>query len=125
MTIDDLRESPSLTIIALLRKRGAQVEYNDLFLPSVGKGRKYALNMTSTELDRIPEFDCCVVIVPITLNMTNRYRKSRPARSRYWQCNAWYRSGEHRSLLIVTATPLQEVLAQVACQPCFSYVKTS
>jgi UDP-N-acetyl-D-glucosamine dehydrogenase len=27
----------------------------------VGRGRKYALNMTSTPLDRIPEFDCVVI----------------------------------------------------------------
>jgi UDP-N-acetyl-D-glucosamine dehydrogenase len=60
--IDDLRESPSLTIIELLRKRGAQVEYNDPFFPSVGHGRKYALNMTSTPLDQIPEFDCVVIV---------------------------------------------------------------
>jgi UDP-N-acetyl-D-glucosamine dehydrogenase len=59
--IDDLRESPSLTIIELLQKRGAQVEYNDPFIPSAGRGRKYALNMTSTSLDRIPEFDCVVI----------------------------------------------------------------
>ena len=59
--IDDLRESPSLTIIELLQKRGAQVEYNDPFIPSAGQGRKYALNMTSTSLDRIPEFDCVVI----------------------------------------------------------------
>src|SRR6516164_11123083 len=37
--IDDLRESPSLTIIELLQKRGAQVEYNDPFFKFVGKGR--------------------------------------------------------------------------------------
>ena len=60
--IDDLRESPSLTIIELLQKRGAQVEYNDPFIPAVGQGRKYALNMTSTPLDRIPEFDCTVIV---------------------------------------------------------------
>jgi UDP-N-acetyl-D-glucosamine dehydrogenase len=59
--IDDLRESPSLTIIELLKKRGALVEYNDPFFPSVGRGRKYALNMTSTPLDAIPEFDCVVI----------------------------------------------------------------
>jgi UDP-N-acetyl-D-glucosamine dehydrogenase len=59
--IDDLRESPSLTIIELLQKRGAQVEYNDPFFPTVGQGRKYALNMTSTPLDRIGEFDCVVI----------------------------------------------------------------
>jgi len=60
--IDDLRESPSLTIIELLQKRGAHVEYNDPFFPSVGHGRKYALNMTSTPLDQIPEFDCVVIV---------------------------------------------------------------
>jgi UDP-N-acetyl-D-glucosamine dehydrogenase len=60
--IDDLRESPSLTIIELLQKRGAHVEYNDPFFPSVGQGRKYALNMTSTPLDKIPEFDCVVIV---------------------------------------------------------------
>lgn len=59
--IDDLRESPSLTIIELLQKRGAQVEYNDPFFPSAGCGRKYALNMTSTPLDTIPEFDCVII----------------------------------------------------------------
>ena len=60
--IDDLRESPSLTIIELLQKRGAKVEYNDPFFPSVGQGRKYALNMTSTPLEKIAEFDCVVIV---------------------------------------------------------------
>lgn len=60
--IDDLRESPSLTIIELLKTRGAHVEYNDPFFASVGRGRKYALNMINTPLDRIPEFDCVVIV---------------------------------------------------------------
>jgi UDP-N-acetyl-D-glucosamine dehydrogenase len=59
--IDDLRESPSLTIIELLQRRGAEVAYNDPFFPSVGQGRKYALNMTSTGLEQIQEFDCVVI----------------------------------------------------------------
>jgi UDP-N-acetyl-D-glucosamine dehydrogenase len=59
--IDDLRESPSLTIIELLKKRGALVEYNDPFFPAVGQGRKYALNMTSTPLDQVAAFDCVVI----------------------------------------------------------------
>jgi len=45
-----------------LQKRGAHVEYNDPFFPSVGHGRKYALNMISTPLDKIPEFDCVVIV---------------------------------------------------------------
>jgi UDP-N-acetyl-D-glucosamine dehydrogenase len=60
--IDDLRESPSLTIIELLKKRGARVEYNDPFFPAVGQGRRYALNMSSTPLSKIPEFDCVVIV---------------------------------------------------------------
>ena len=60
--IDDLRESPSLTIIELLQKRGAKVEYNDPFFPRVGHGRKYALNMASTPLSNISEFDCVVIV---------------------------------------------------------------
>src|SRR5579863_7037468 len=64
--IDDLRESPSLTIIELLQSRGAHVAYNDPFFPSVGQGRKYALNMTSTPLSQIGEFDCVVIVTDHT-----------------------------------------------------------
>ena len=64
--IDDLRESPSLTIIELLQKRGALVEYNDPFFPCVGRGRKYALNMTCTPLEKIPEFGCVVIVTDHT-----------------------------------------------------------
>ena len=60
--IDDLRESPSLTIIELMQKHGALVEYNDPFFPAVGRGRRYNLNMTCTPLDGIAEFDCVVIV---------------------------------------------------------------
>src|SRR5580704_8755389 len=61
--IDDLRESPSLTIIELLQKQGAEVSYNDPFLPFVGRGRKYDLQMKSVSLDNLGQYDC-VLIVP-------------------------------------------------------------
>jgi UDP-N-acetyl-D-glucosamine dehydrogenase len=64
--IDDLRESPSLTVIELLQKRGARVEYNDPFFATVGQGRKYALNMASTPLEHIPEFDCVLIVTDHT-----------------------------------------------------------
>jgi UDP-N-acetyl-D-glucosamine dehydrogenase len=64
--IDDLRESPSLTVIELLQQRGALVEYNDPFFPTVGHGRRYALNMSSTPLQKLPEFDCVVIITDHT-----------------------------------------------------------
>jgi len=60
--VDDLRESPSLTIIELLQKRGASVEYNDPFFPTVGHGRKYTLNMECTPLEKVPDFDCVVIV---------------------------------------------------------------
>jgi len=60
--IDDLRESPSLTIIELLQKEGAEVSYNDPFFPQVGRGRKYELNMTSTSLSNLEDFDCVLIV---------------------------------------------------------------
>jgi UDP-N-acetyl-D-glucosamine dehydrogenase len=59
--IDDLRESPSLTLIEQLRRRGALVEYNDPYFPTVGHGRHYALNMTSVPLTTIGDYDCVLV----------------------------------------------------------------
>ena len=60
--IDDLRESPSLTIIELLKARGAAVEYNDPYFPTVGKGRKYDLNMRCVPLENIHDYDCVVIV---------------------------------------------------------------
>jgi len=60
--IDDLRESPALTIIELMQKEGAQVSYNDPYIPFVGKGRKYDLQMTSVPLDNVGQFDCVLII---------------------------------------------------------------
>ncbi|UWZ81770.1 nucleotide sugar dehydrogenase [Occallatibacter riparius] len=60
--IDDLRESPSLTIIELLRQKGATVFYNDPFFPHVGRGRHYDLNMENTPLDNIEQFDAVLIV---------------------------------------------------------------
>ena len=60
--VDDLRESPSLTIIELLQRRGALVDYNDPFFPTVGRGRHYDLHMKSTPLDKISAYDCVMIV---------------------------------------------------------------
>jgi UDP-N-acetyl-D-glucosamine dehydrogenase len=60
--IDDLRESPALTIIELLQKEGAQVSYHDPYFPFIGKGRKYDLQMKRAELDRLNQYDCIVIV---------------------------------------------------------------
>jgi UDP-N-acetyl-D-glucosamine dehydrogenase len=59
--IDDLRESPALTIIELLQKDGAQVGYNDPYFPFIGRGRKYELQMKSASLDDIDKYDCVLI----------------------------------------------------------------
>jgi len=60
--IDDLRESPSLTIIELLQKEGADVCYNDPYFPTVGRGRKYDLQMKSTPLTNLGQYDCVLIV---------------------------------------------------------------
>jgi UDP-N-acetyl-D-glucosamine dehydrogenase len=60
--IDDLRESPSLTIIEMLRDKGALVAYNDPYFPTVGRGRHYELNMTNTPLDNLGQYDAVVIV---------------------------------------------------------------
>jgi len=60
--IDDLRESPSLTIIELLRQKGALVRYNDPYFASVGRGRHYDLNMTNTPLDDLGQYDAVMIV---------------------------------------------------------------
>jgi len=60
--IDDLRESPALTIIELLQKEGAQVSYHDPYFPFIGKGRKYDLQMKRSGLENLSEYDCVVII---------------------------------------------------------------
>ena len=64
--IDDLRESPSLTIIELLRKAGTEVLYNDPFFPTVGYGRRYNLNMTCTSLENLGQYDAVLIVTDHT-----------------------------------------------------------
>jgi UDP-N-acetyl-D-glucosamine dehydrogenase len=60
--IDDLRESPALTIIELLQHEGAQVSYHDPYFPFIGKGRKYDLQMKRAELEQLGQYDCIVIV---------------------------------------------------------------
>ena len=60
--IDDLRESPALTIIELLQQEGAEVSYHDPYFPMIGKGRKYDLQMKCTRLERLGQYDCVVIV---------------------------------------------------------------
>jgi len=61
--IDDLRESPSLTIIELLQKEGAQVSYNDPYFPRLPKMRRYDFRLASVDLTpaSLAAYDAAVI----------------------------------------------------------------
>jgi UDP-N-acetyl-D-glucosamine dehydrogenase len=48
--VDDMRESPSLRLIELLRERGAEVEYHDPYVPALPRTRKYRYHLKSVPL---------------------------------------------------------------------------
>jgi len=63
--VDDTRESPSLKIISLLREIGANVEYNDPYVPFLSGLRHYpGLKLESVALDKesLKRFDCTVIV---------------------------------------------------------------
>ena len=51
-----------LTIIELLQKEGAQVSYHDPFFPTIGKGRKYDLQMKRAPLENLGQYDCVLIV---------------------------------------------------------------
>ncbi len=64
--VDDLRESPSLKVIEILESRGAEVSYNDPYVPSLRakRLRHYdTFDLDSVPLDerRLAEADCVLV----------------------------------------------------------------
>jgi UDP-N-acetyl-D-glucosamine dehydrogenase len=61
--IDDVRESPSLELIELLKAGGAKVDYNDPYLPQTHKMREYDLKMKSVPLTaaKIKSYDCVLI----------------------------------------------------------------
>ncbi len=48
--VDDLRESPALEILALLRERGAEITYHDPHAPTLPRVRKYDFGLSSVPL---------------------------------------------------------------------------
>lgn len=61
--IDDVRESPSLELIELLKAGGAKVDYNDPYLPQTHKMREYDLKMKSVPLTaaKVKSYDCVLI----------------------------------------------------------------
>ena len=61
--IDDMRESPSLKLIEILRERGAEVDYHDPYVPKLPKTRKYQYDMESIDLTKtsVSKYDLVVL----------------------------------------------------------------
>lgn len=61
--VDDIRESPSLKLITLLKEKGAKVDYNDPYVPKTHKMRHYDFKMNSAPLTKknLNKYDCVVI----------------------------------------------------------------
>jgi len=61
--IDDVRESPSFELIERLEHLGAEVDYNDPYVPRTHRMRRYDLQMQSVPLtpEKLKSYDCVVI----------------------------------------------------------------
>lgn len=59
--ISDVRESPALDVIMLLKEKGAVVSYNDPFIPEVDEG-EFKLQSVPLNEKTLKESDCVVII---------------------------------------------------------------
>ncbi len=61
--VDDVRESPSIELIEMLKARGAKVDYNDPHIPRSPKQREHDLRMRSRKLDArmLSSYDCVLI----------------------------------------------------------------
>jgi UDP-N-acetyl-D-glucosamine dehydrogenase len=62
--VDDLRESPALKLIELLRQQGADVAYNDPHISRLHKMRHYDLDLASVPLtaETLADSDCVLIV---------------------------------------------------------------
>ena len=62
--IDDIRESPSLEILSLLKEQGANIAYSDPFVLKVPKLRRYSFDMNSVEITKesLEGFDAVILL---------------------------------------------------------------
>ena len=61
--IDDMRESPSVEVMELLRSKGAEVHYSDPFFPSFPRMRRHSFALHSVDLtpEAVAAFDAVVL----------------------------------------------------------------
>ena len=61
--VDDMRESPSVVLMELLRAKGVDIAYSDPHVPTFPRMRQHHFDLDSTPLspEAIAAFDCVVV----------------------------------------------------------------
>lgn len=62
---DDIRESPGVEIINILKNKGARVDYHDPHIPTFSGMRRYphlAMNRVELTAEQLQEYDCAVII---------------------------------------------------------------
>lgn len=59
--VDDIRESPSLDIIGLLRQKGAQVSYHDPYIPSISH-EDWIMESVPDLIESATKTDCAVIV---------------------------------------------------------------
>ena len=61
--VDDMRESPSVAIMELLRDKGAQIDYSDPHVPVFPKMREHHFDLSSVEVypKTLSEYDCVII----------------------------------------------------------------
>jgi UDP-N-acetyl-D-glucosamine dehydrogenase len=61
--VDDPRESPSMVLLEILRKRGARIAYSDPYFPTFPKMREHHFDMKSVKLTprSIASYDCVLI----------------------------------------------------------------
>jgi UDP-N-acetyl-D-glucosamine dehydrogenase len=60
--IDDIRESPSLDVIGLLQKKGAQVQYHDPYIPRLRTHDDVDMKSVDDLKKAVSEADCVIII---------------------------------------------------------------
>ena len=62
--VDDIRESPALKIIDILKNKKAKVSYSDPLINKINKTRKYDFNMKSVKINKLnlKKFDLTLIV---------------------------------------------------------------
>ncbi|MEA3421235.1 MAG: UDP binding domain-containing protein [Acidobacteriota bacterium] len=63
--VDDMRESPSVELMSILKNKGAIVTYSDPYVPQFPKMRKYSFDLDSVELtpEVLQQADCVLIAI--------------------------------------------------------------